>query len=405
MKRKQILAKCIAVLVYIIIPINWLVAQENNQSGYVITKTNDTIRGYIQNVNINQFTRCSFKVNKDSKIVDYLPGEIVAYRFGENGKFFISKETPSTSGNKILFLEYLIKGKASIYFMRDNTDHYYIQKEDDKLLELTEPQKITNNAEGNYLTPQKYTGRLKYVLSDCPSIYSEIDALKLYPDQLIKLAKDYHEKVCDSEKCIVFEKKNNPVKFHIGVLAGISYNDFKFNATNYTDDRLGAFAGCKVEIENLIYALERITLNTGLIFQYYSTYKFHIDVYQYSYSDFTGNQILNLNLNATAFKIPLTVNYMLTQSKVRPYIGGGITNMFFLSQNKDIYIKDFTDYFGKTIPFYHFGIIGTAGLKYQLKNRHSLFVEFNYEKISNLNVNEVLRMHNQSLSLQAGYMF
>jgi len=382
-------------------------AQEKSQSGYIITKSNDTIRGYIQNVNINQFTKCSFKKEKNSPTIDYLPGEIAAYRFDGDGKFFISMDTPSIAGNKTLFLEYLIKGKANIYFMRDNSDHYYIQKNDDKLIELTEPQKFFTNEKGTFYSPQKYTGRLKYILSDCPQIYSEIDAIKMYPNQLIKLAKHYHERVCDSAKCIVFERKIKPVKFHIGVFAGMSYNDFRFNASNYSDKRPAGLAGCKVEIENLFFSLERVNLNIGGMLQYLSTYNFNTQGYIYNGIVYGTDHINNydLNIRATTVRIPVTIQYLFTQTRLKPYIGGGVTNLFFLSQNKNLYVPDFNEYYGKAIPFYHLGIIGTAGLKYQLKNRCSVFLEFSYEKLQNMNINEMLRMHDRTLTLETGIMF
>jgi hypothetical protein len=290
--------------------------------------------------------------------------------------------------------------------MRNNKDHYFIQKEGEKFIELSETPVLSKDSDGrNYYPPQKYTGKLKYTLSDCPEIYTEIDDIKLNPTQLIKLAKDYHNKVCNTEHCIIYERKIKPVKFNFGVLAGVSYTDFIFNANNYTDKGASAFAGGKVEIENLMPTFERFTVNTGFIVQYFSNYNFHTDSYVYNNVVYTENTVSVHDMQSTTLKIPLTFNYMFTQSKCRPYIGAGITNRFFMKQNKSIYITDFTDYYGQAIPFFHLGYIGLTGIKYLVNNKHSVFLEFNYEQMQNMNMNEILRIHNRTFSIQAGYIF
>jgi len=406
MNRHKIVLNSLIIFLAVVFSTGELKAQDNNRSGYIITKSNDTIKGYILNVNIGQFTKCLFQKDSHMKPVEYSPEDIIAYRFDNGGKFFVSKEVPSGTGKTTLFLEYLIKGKANLYFMRDNTEHYYIQKENELLIELTEPKMIAADFGGEvYSHPQKYTGRLKYILSDCPAVFPEIDAVKLYPDQLIRLAKDYHNQVCDSAKCIIYERKLHPVKINLGVFAGVSYNDFKFNTANFTDKRAVGFAGCVVEIENLFFSLERITLNTGLAAQYLTTYTFNTDNYISQNVVFMKKQVSDMNMKAFTIKIPVMINYIFTQTRLRPYLGGGITNMFFLTQNKDIYITDYNEYYGQPVPLYHLGIVGTAGLKYKLKDAHSVFAEFSYEKIQNMNMNEILRMHNKTISFRAGYLF
>lgn len=397
---------CFRFLMMLLTSFSSICAQEGSQKGYIITRDNDTIRGFIQNVNVNQFVVCSFKSNTSLKVMNYLPGDILAYRFENNGKFFVSKEVPTISGKKVFFVEYLIKGKANIYFRRDNTDHYYIQKEGDDLTELTEPPVLTKNEAGvMYYKPQKYTGKLKYVLSDCPDLYDEIDGIKLYPTQLIKLAKDYHDKVCDSSKCIVFERKINPVKFNFGLLAGVSYNDFVFNSENYMDMNFGKFFGFKLELENIFFSLERMTISTGIILQNFSTYRFHTDVYRANNVFYDEKTITNIDMKTTSLKMPLSINYTFSQTKFRPYVGLGATNTFYISQNKDLFVSDYNFYFGKAIPFYHLGILGSVGMKYRLNQNHSVFVELNYENSRNVNVNKMLQMENHYFSFQLGYMF
>ena len=66
-------------------------AQRNFKSGYIITLTGDTIKGYIDSRgDIKNYKRCVFKENEENSSAEYSPEEIRAYRFID-GKFFISK--------------------------------------------------------------------------------------------------------------------------------------------------------------------------------------------------------------------------------------------------------------------------------------------------------------------------
>ena len=323
-------------------------------------------------MNINQFIQCAFKIDSKSPVITYSPNDILAYRFDNNGKFFVSKEVPTLTGTKVFFLEYLIKGKANIYFRRDNNEHYYIQKEVGDLMELTETPVLSKNEEGlPHYKPQKYTGKLKYVLSDCPDLFDEIDGLKLYSTQLIKLAKDYHDKVCESSKCIVFERKINPLKFNFVVLSGISYNDFIFSPENYTDKRIGALIGCNLEIQNLFFSFERMTVSTGVTLQYFSTYTLHTDSYQANNVIYSHNKVTDIDMRTGFIKIPVSFNYTLNYNKLQPYFGLGLTNTFYITQNKDLFVNDYNTYFGQAIPFYHLGVLGIFGVKFKLNNLSS----------------------------------
>ena len=123
MKYKRFLAT-IAILTLISIH---FYGQENYKPGYIITNSHDTIKGYILSVNINPYKECRFKKNIKDKPKVFFPDQIYAYRYNENGRFYISKDTPEQNDTTKYFLEFMIQGKANIYMMTDITDHFYIQ--------------------------------------------------------------------------------------------------------------------------------------------------------------------------------------------------------------------------------------------------------------------------------------
>jgi hypothetical protein len=155
-------------------------------------------------------------------------------------------------------------------------------------------------------------------------------------------------------------------------------------------------------------------------FQRFSTYKLNeTDNY---YANITYNNInyfldnkyrdvgyiksLNVDIKTIALKIPFTVNYTFSNGNVRPYIGGGFLNMFILAQNKDfIYQSFYQENFGKSIPFYHFGLTGKVGTKKMFTYNHFLYLELAYEYSQNMNVNHFLQFRNNLFSITAGYSF
>lgn len=370
-----------------------LVAQNNFTSGYIISNTNDTIRGYIQQFTSGS-TICYFKKNPEGTAIAYSPVDISAYRFDDNGKFFVSKETPLESGNKMLFLEFLIKGKASIYFMRDNMEHYFIETEKDKLSELSESQKIIENSNGvKWIKQPRYKGKLKYILSDCPEIASKIETLSLQPKELINLAKDYHEKVCDSEQCIVFERKSKPVKIRTRIEAGVGFSQFR-NQITHTNFSPGALIACKFDFENLLFSAEQTTFQTGLILQHYSNYTRYRD----GHNSWVWNYVkdtTNVTLNTLAIKIPLIVNYTFPLGKVKPYIGGGIMNSFAKSSSTEIIRK---------FPLYQIGLVGMTGVSYTLNNSHKLNIGLSFEyNIDLVDIDFFYSLRSRNLSIVLGY--
>jgi hypothetical protein len=170
-------------------------SQRDFRPGYVIMQNHDTVTGLVLYKAVKTSTVCSFKPGPDDQQVDYTPQDIRGFRF-DDGKYYISREVSLADGKKLVFLEFLIRGKANIYYMRDGTDHYFIEKENGPVIELTEEDKIISGENGvDYVKPEQYTGKIKSILADCPELYPEIDRASLSHSSLTRLAKDYHNKV------------------------------------------------------------------------------------------------------------------------------------------------------------------------------------------------------------------
>lgn len=187
---------------------------QNFKEGFIISYEGDSTNGFVNFTDKKIFKNCQFKSSIYGEVIKYSPKEIKGFRFNE-GKYFVSKTLIVDGKETRLFLEYIIEGKANIYYYRDDRDHYFIDTEDSELIELTQKQAYYKRDDSRpYELPKRHKQKLKLVLKDCPEIYPQIDMVSLNHKPLTKLAISYHYQICDTEDCIVFERKTNKVFGH-----------------------------------------------------------------------------------------------------------------------------------------------------------------------------------------------
>ncbi len=260
-------------------------AQSNFKPAYIIKHSADTLYGEVDNRgDLIMGRTCKFK-SQEGSIHEYSPNDITAFRFIDS-KYYISREV---NGEKV-FLQYLIKGEVDLYYLRDQEgDHYFLDKEDKKLLEIPYEEKFEYINGKKYLyKSNKHIGVLNVYMQDAPNFQKRINGVKkLEHRNLIKLCRDYHNSVCDSEKCIIYQKKA-VVKFNLEILGGVinHYNIETKEGKNHMT------TGFLVSI-GIPRANEKLYLKTGIL-----------------YSQGLG---INRNIGGEKFKkyrIPLDIAYL-----------------------------------------------------------------------------------------------
>lgn len=266
-------------------------AQTDFRLGYIIKSTGDTINGEIDyRGDLLMSSVCKFK-DIDNTIIEYSSNDITAFRFTDS-KYYVSREV----NNRRVFLEYLIKGKINIYYMRDDVgDHYYIDKEDVVLKEIPfeEGIKLVDDRQVFYETT-KHIGILNYYMQDAPGFQSNIETIKKPEHKnLIKLAEDYHNAVCDDEQCIIYEKKVPPIKISIMPFVGLA----KYKEYDQFIMELGGYLYLWAPRTS-----EKLFFKTGLIYQKSSE----------------GGENLN------SYKIPIQLQYIYIAHRIQPNLSMGI---------------------------------------------------------------------------------
>ena len=403
-------------------------SQENFRSGYIITNSNDTLHGSIQYKGARQTAlKCTFRPDNTDEITDFLPGQISGYRFTE-GKFFVSRSVEQNGLPGMVFLEFLIQGKANIYALRDTEgSRMFIETQKDGFLELTDPERTIHSDSGYYYAPRKYYGKLRYMLADCPQIIPKINKVNLQPKPMIRLAKDYHNLVCPDEACTVFERKIKPIKVGISVHAGPVIKQISLGGLIDSDTRPGYSAGVSFRFSNVFFSDERFSLETGITMVKNNTFTFknaennaqsekvtylnkiyYINKYdEIYYSDnYIKVKSLETNTQLGILSIPLTLNYTYPGNKLRPGIGlGGVFSMI-TGQNEDFNYEPFSDRFGKTFPVKHIGYVINASLRYKTGQKSSLGFDLRYFiETSLFDANEIYRCKSHTFIAQIRYNF
>jgi len=275
-------------------------AQTDFRPGYIIKINGDTLFGEIDyRGDILMGTLCRFKSENTAIETIYSPDDIAGYRFN-NSKYFVSKEF---NGKKIFF-EFLIKGKIDIFYHKNDLgDHYFLEKDSTELVEIPQDETEIREKDGlKYLyVSKKHIGLLMYYMQDAPEFQARIaDMGNLDHKTLIKLAEDYHNKVCGDRACIIYEKKLPPIKINLEVVGGV----IDFRKSNDYTNKIYFQTGVLTHFW-LPKISENLFIRTGVIFS-----------------------TLESNMGTKSlYKIPIQVEYVYPKGIVTPKFAYGI-NMY-----------------------------------------------------------------------------
>ncbi len=183
--------------------------------------------------------------------------------------------------------------------MRDDGDHYFIQKDGYPLIEIPyEKKKVIIGDDGNkyFLEMNKHIQILKMYMGDAPGIQTSIDDIRV-PDHknLIILGEDYHNLTCEGEECLIYEKKLPGMSINLEILGG-------YVNRKPTDDREGDnyFQGGILMHLSLPRLNEKLYLRMGLLNE------------TDEYDDFM-------------VRTPIQLEYIYPKSKIRPKVAVGVS--------------------------------------------------------------------------------
>lgn len=304
-------------------------AQTDFRPGYIIINSGDTIYGDIDyRGNSKMGEICKFKSSGNESII-YTPNDIIAYRFID-GKYYVSKIV----NGEYLFLEYLIKGEVNLYYMRNGVDEiYYLDKQDTPTIEITyeEGIKKIDNREVYYRST-KHFGILTYYMQDAPQLQNQIKNIKKPKrENLIKLAEDYHNLICEDGQCIIYERVQPKVKVNIDFVGGV----LLFGENKEVVSKSNLLTGILLHFW-MPNTNEKLYFKTGLMFSNIETTE--------------GNDVY--------IKIPVHLGYLAPNTfKIRPFASIGLLSpsysfglMMNINKRINLGIQGWTNFYADKLP-------------------------------------------------------
>jgi hypothetical protein len=255
-----------------------------------------------------------------------------------------------------------VKGEASLYYFNDrnNREHYYVSKAGAPLVELLLKKSYIKSSEdhteshGYVATVELFKGQLIVLFNDCPELKEKINNSNYSSASLIALLTVYNNCM---HSTIEFVKKEEPIKFKFGLLAGPTLTKISFRGG--ADDLTGVkmsdcysfLAGVSFQIKP--YDNKAATSELSWINDKYDR---------------------NFSFNMGYLKLYTLLRYQYPKWKIRPFADFGMSNGYAIqsSDTKTVVItyagtNDKMTTTGPAIKnpkLYEFGILGGVGVSW-----------------------------------------
>jgi hypothetical protein len=374
---------------------NNIFSQRSFIPGYIVTRQNDTIHGFIDNKSsFASLKVCLFKKTDSDTIAKFTANDINSYRF-DNGKYFVSYKLVDFNFKEPVFFEFLLKGKLNLYrtIALDSTSAFFVKK-DSLLVNLVNEETTYTDSDGkNYLSySELFKGQLIYLMKEYPELQGQINQLNniLYANQLIKISRKYHNLSCPGEECIEYSKRTKSVICKVGI--GLNYGYPNLYLDKYIrslslkgyymfhwDFTNNFFYGLSIPLEvNFNDFSRKVNI---LITPAFSKTHFGSDISWNGVGSSVNRNTINISLES--FHLPVCFKYSFNSShwKIWPFLGLGFQYMRFIKHSMDFhyYIDSSEEQQGSDFQFSSFqnSLFAISGIDLPFKTKKiSFFLKY-----------------------------
>ena len=415
------MSKFYAFSLTLLLSVSFVQAQVVYKPGYIITPENSRIEGLLGYRNeVSHAQGIMFKGDGMATERQYLPHELKGYAFEQGGRYEAVPLAGADSIVKQVFLEVLVKGTASLYYLKmgDLEERYFIKKQGGELEELLhEVRRLQMESGEKYNAHAKlYVGTLTQHFLDCQDTQLQIEQTRLKQPGLIRLFSRYNICVAPAEEQYV-KDIGKGLRVRPGILAGTSFTNSKFSGNHASSLDLQNNSGFKVSLD-LTAGLsldivapgisEKIGLHVGVMYTQYA-FEGSYEIYQ---SDEVRRQF-DYHLKASHLKVPLMLRYTYPKGTIRPFVQAGVQNGFVISKESNV--KEQSRYYNTTrkkeYPLldayrgHEQGFLGGIGVLLHLTGQISLTAEGRYEINNGISAYNDLEHSNRIASLLIGLRF
>lgn len=307
------------------------IAQSNFEAALVINNAGDTLTGFIDNRAWQKNPKLISYKSAEGQVTKYSPLDIQEFYLTNTKEKYKSavielnknslKESDvinirNQKGTHLdtVFLQLLVKGRVSLYYLNDESSRPHFIVEKDKVTkELKMERKRVSYPKQGVVNLEYYKAQLSAYFADCTSGEFPVSKAKYTEASLTSLIVKYNQCFPADD---IYVKATEKTKADISVIAGANYSKlnvagdaYALTGKNHKGD-ITPFAGISFD---LIFPKNRKSwsLNNDLIYRYYSIE-----------GVFEANQI----------KLLTTLRYRFpSTTSSRFFLGGGFTNALALS--------------------------------------------------------------------------
>lgn len=326
------------------IPVSNIYAQSKFEPGYIVTSSQDTIRGTIEYHNWSQnpetirFRDEKFQTEKTLGLHELSAFQVhgETYERAEVHRKIQGDNNVTENGlpeltRDTVFLLRLVDGPKSLHYLRDRSDNVQLYIGPEHELLVYHKYKIIKENQNRIATVDRYRQQIKAYL-DCESVANRVPNLRYSNKEISRLFELYYDK-CSTTKPKVITKREG-LGFESGALAGVTLSKLSFKGYHfeYLTERqhttsvrptVGLFLNIVIPRtnKNLIVANE-LTYSSYQISDRYQT---NVNPENFTITDFTFG-LSHLRLNNL-------IRYRITRGNAFLYGNVGISNGFVVSEN------------------------------------------------------------------------
>jgi hypothetical protein len=369
-------------------------AQSDFRPGYYVKSNGDTVRGLIDyRGDVFNAYNCHFRFEPGKETQDLTPHNILAYRI-DNGKLYVSKTvtidkygshkivdeyhdreakiTPVEKETLSVFLECLVRGEVSTYFLRtrDGVDYFFLEKKQGEIQTLDNNVVVYRSPEGieRIKNTNQYRAAIGYVAKDYPDLRSEVGQISFNRRDVIDFSKKYHLEACKTgEKCLVYEGevKKDRSRFGAYVKGANHTAEYRSTAQDIDGNTTSFGAGVLMEIS---------MGNTGERFFCDLKLGYDRNKFDGGYTITHNGSKENYTADISAIRFSPTLMYVYPRYDFKPMVFAGVFGEYlsFSNWKTDSQSFDEKDILEKTT---NFGFNGGLGIQYKSHFRLSIALD------------------------------
>jgi hypothetical protein len=301
-------------------------------TGYLVTGK-DTIRGFIKGAIIAGSDGVSIRRNDSDS--NHSVSDVTSINLS-NGAVFVPAK--SVGLDKNIFLEYLVKGKVSLFSYYVHGNDIFVITKDSKVIELDNSmQNITQNGINIERRSNRYRGQLRVHLGDAMQLNSKFERTPYKAKDLASLVKQYNALAAPDVSNEEFSHTQPFFTIQAGLSIGGGYTTLEVDDLLFEDHygiKKSDFAPtAKYSAGAVLLISIRDIKNMWLAFRpavFKASFKSDVSYTDYYY---VHHQI---NFDFTGFHLPLSVGYALPLRHIKPFAEIGLSRTYLTDTKSDL---------------------------------------------------------------------